>query len=332
MGTYHAILVPLDGSEFGERALPLAIELAQRNNARLELAMVHQPLQSFATAMEMPEVGAEYEAEARRRELEYLDQTAHQVATRNKIPVGSKLLQGSVVEALESHAHLAGIDLVVMSTHGRGAMGRFWLGSVADRLIRRLHLPVLVVRPSWQEDAPDAEIRRIVVPLDGSPLAETILEEAVRFGGTNAEYQLVSVVVPPVPLMDMVPVTGMPNTSALIPGLVRAAEDYLHRIAERVRKQCRFVSTHVVLANRVHEGLLEQVNLLGGDLIAIATHGAGGIKRLAIGSVTEKVVRGTPCPVLVLTPRVGNVKPQPTPAIEGEEEAVASCDFRSVGA
>src|SRR5262245_61440702 len=231
MGTYQAILVPLDGSEFGERAIPLAIDLAQRNNARLELAMVHQPLQSFATAMEMPEVGAEYEAEARRRELEYLDQTAHRVATRDKIPVGSKLLQGAVAEALESHAHLAGIDLVVMSTHGRGAMGRFWLGSVADRLIRRLHVPVLVVRPSWQEDAPDAEIRRMVVPLDGSALAETILDEAVRFGGTNAEYQLVSVVIPPVPLMDMVPVTGMPDTSALVPGLVKAAEDYLNRIA-----------------------------------------------------------------------------------------------------
>jgi nucleotide-binding universal stress UspA family protein len=57
MGTYHSILVPLDGSEFGERAIPLAVDLVRRNNARLELAMVHQPLQSFATAVEMPEVG-----------------------------------------------------------------------------------------------------------------------------------------------------------------------------------------------------------------------------------------------------------------------------------
>ncbi|HSE66706.1 MAG TPA: universal stress protein, partial [Gemmatimonadales bacterium] len=267
MGTYQAILVPLDGSEFGERAIPLATDLAKRNDARLELAMVHQPLQSFATAIEMPEVGAEYEAEAQRREQEYLDQTTHRLASSNTIRVSSRLLQGSVAEALESHAHLAGIDLVVMSTHGRGAMGRFWLGSVADRLIRRLHAPVLVVRPSWREDAPAAEIRRILVPLDGSPLAETIMDEAIRFGGNTAEYQLVSVVIPPVPLMDMVPMTGMPDTSALVPGLVKSAEDYLGRIADRVRKQCRFVSTHVVIANRVHEGLLEQANMLGADLI-----------------------------------------------------------------
>ncbi len=328
MGTYHSILVPLDGSEFGERAIPLAVDLARRNNARLELALVHQPLQSFATAMEMPEVGAEYENEARRREQEYLDQTTQRLASRHNIPVSSRLLQGSVAETLESHAQVSAIDLVVMSTHGRGAMGRFWLGSVADRLIRRLHIPVLVVRPSWQEDMPDAEIKRILVPLDGSPLAEAILEDAVRFGGDEAEYLLVSVVVPPVPLLDMVPVTGMPDTSALVPGLMKAAEGYLDRIAERLRSEGRRVSAHTVLADRVHEGLLEQANLFGADLITIATHGAGGIKRFAIGSVTEKIVRGTPCPVLVLTPQPGSLKPRPMPATESEGEPVTCCSVR----
>jgi len=328
MGTYHGILVPLDGSEFGERAIPLAVDLARRNNARLELALVHQPLQSFATAIEMPEVGADYEDEARRREQEYLDQTTKRLASRHKIPVSSRLLQGSVAETLESYALVSAIDLVVMSTHGRGAMGRFWLGSVADRLIRRLHIPVLVVRPSWQEDMTDAEIKRILVPLDGSPLAEAILEDAVRFGGDKAEYLLVSVVVPPVPLLDMVPVTGMPDTSALVPGLMKAAEGYLDRIAERLRSEGRRVSAHAVLGDRVHEVLLEQANLFGADLIAIATHGAGGIKRFAIGSVTEKIVRGTPCPVLVLTPQPGSLAPRPMPATESKEEPVTSCSMR----
>jgi nucleotide-binding universal stress UspA family protein len=272
--------------------------------------------------MEMPEVGAEYEGESRRREQEYLDQTTQRLASRQNIRVSSRLLQGSVAETLESYAQVSAIDLVVMSTHGRGAMGRFWLGSVADRLIRRLHIPVLVVRPSWQEDVPDAKIRRILVPLDGSPLAEAILEDAVRFGGDEAEYLLVSVVVPPVPLLDMVPVTGMPDTSALVPGLTKAAEGYLDRIVERLRSEGRRVSAHTVLADRVHEGLLEQANQFGADLIAIATHGAGGIRRFAIGSVTEKIVRGTPCPVLVLTPQPGSLKPRSMPATESGEEPV----------
>ncbi len=331
MGTYHTILVPLDGSEFGERAIPIAVELAQRNGARLELTLVHQPLQGFATAMEMPQVAAEYEAEARFRERAYLDQTAQRLGSQHNIPVTSILLEGSVAEAIESHVQSSAVDLVVMSTHGRGAMGRFWLGSVADRLFRRLHIPVLVVRPSWQEDMPDAEIKRILVPLDGSPLAEAILEDAVRFGSDEAEYLLVSVVVPPVPLLDMVPVTGMPDTSALVPGLMKAAEVYLDRIAERLRSEGRRVSAHPVLANRVHEGLLEQANLLGADLIAIATHGTGGIKRFAIGSVTEKIVRGTPCPVLVLTPQPGSLKPWPQRVTESAAEPVASCGLRPTG-
>ena len=328
MGTYHAILVPLDGSEFGERAIPLAVDLARQTLARLQLVMVHQPLQSFATAMELPEVGAEYEAEARLREQEYLDEKTRRVAIQDRVSVSSTLLQGSVADALESFVKSSGTDLVVMSTHGRGAMGRFWLGSVADRLIRRLHIPVLVVRPSWQEDMPDAEIKRILVPLDGSLLAEAILEDAARFGGDKAEYMLVSVVVPPVPLLDMVPVTGMPDTSALVPGLMKAAEGYLERIAERLRGEGRRVLAHAVLADRVHEGLLEQANLFGADLITIATHGAGGLKRFAIGSVTEKIVRGAPCPVLVLTPQPGSLKPRPVPATESEEEPVTGTSVR----
>jgi nucleotide-binding universal stress UspA family protein len=109
---------------------------------------------------------------------------------------------------------------------------------------------------------------------------------------------------------------------------MKAAEGYLERIAERLRSEGRRVSAHTVLADRVHEGLLEQANLFGADLITIATHGAGGIKRFAIGSVTEKIVRGTPCPVLVLTPQPGSLKPRPMPATESEEEPMTSCSVR----
>ena len=332
MGTYHTILVPLDGSEFGERAIPIAVQLAQRNGARLEVALVHQPLQGFATAMEMPQVGAEYEAEARFRERAYLDQTAQRLGSQHNIPVRSTLLEGSVAEAIESHVQTSAVDLVVMSTHGRGAMGRFWLGSVADRLMRRLHVPVLVVRPHWDDDTPESAGRRILVALDGSSHAEAILEQAMGFGGSEAEYLLVSVVEPPVPMMDMAPATALPDLAAIEAQLVKAAEAYLSRVVDRLRNKGRRASAHVVTAPRIPEALLEQAKRLDANLIAIATHGAGGLKRFALGSVTDKVVRGSPCPVLVFRPQPGSVKPWPQPVPQNAAEPVTSSGPRPTGA
>lgn len=313
MRTYRSILVPLDGSEFAEQALPLAVEMARQNGAILQVALVHQPLPAFAAAMELPMVEAELDTEARRREQEYLNLMVRRLGSEASLPVTSILLDGPVAEAIESQVQSSAADLVVISTHGRGAMGRFWIGSVTDRLMRRLCVPVMVVRPGVDGKALPIRVRRILVALDGSAFAETILEEAVGYGRAfGAEYALVSVVEPPLPVMDMVPLTAIPDTLTLERKLLGAAERYLTRIAEGLRAQGHVASAHAVAGTRVSETLLDQANRLGADMIAIATHGAGGLKRLALGSVTDQVVRGSLHPVLVLAPRKGAVKLEAT--------------------
>src|SRR5438067_676921 len=98
-----------------------------------------------------------------------------------------------------------GADLVVMTTHGRGPLGRLWLGSVADALVRDLAMPLLLVRP--QETAPDFKreplLKHLLLPLDGSPLAEQMLEPAVALGTLmEADYTLLRVIKPVVPIDD----------------------------------------------------------------------------------------------------------------------------------
>lgn len=303
MRTHRSILVPLDGSAFAEQALPLAVDLARRSGAILQVALVHQSLPAFAAGMEMPVMTAEFENDARLREQAYLDLVVNLLLREEKIRAASVLLDGFVAQAIESHVEATAADLVVISTHGRGAMGRFWLGGVTDRLMRRLSVPVLVVRPGANGKAPLPRARRILVALDGSPFAETILDEAVGFGSVfGAEYALVSVVEPLLPVMDMVPPFGNPDTVELERHLTERAERYLSRVVERLRCEGHVASAHVVKGVRVHEALLDQADSLGADIIAIATHGASGLKRLALGSVTDKVARESTHPVLVLKP------------------------------
>ena len=304
MRTCRSILVPLDGGAFAEQALARAVDLARRSGAILQVALVHQPLPGFALGVEMPAPNLEFEEDVRRREQAYLDLIVNRLVGEEKVRATSVLLEGLVAQEIESHVQATAADLVIISTHGRSGMGRFWLGSVTDQLMQRLEVPVIAVRPGPTGQAPPVRAQRILVALDGSPFAETILEEALNFGRIyRAEYDLVSVVEPPVPLMDLAPGVAM-DTVEIELRLVQRAERYLARVVANLCREGQIARAHVVKGARVHQTLLDQADRLGVDLIAIATHGLGGLKRLALGSVTDKVVRESTQPVLILRPKL----------------------------
>ena len=117
----------------------------------------------------------EVEANVLEQERAYLDGIVKRLASVSPVPVTSALVEGPVIaEMLNGHVVTTKADLIVMTTHGRGPLSRFWLGSVADELVRRATTPILVVRPQEKPAIFQAEavIRHILVPLDGSALAE----------------------------------------------------------------------------------------------------------------------------------------------------------------
>src|SRR5262249_28136727 len=156
-------------------------------------------------------------------------------------PVTTALLDGPVAEALQEHAQANGADLIVMTSHGRGPFSRFWLGSVADQLIRRSPIPLLIVhphegRPDW---AQDQRPLRVLIPLDGSALAEQVLEPALVLGRLmQAEYTLFRVV-ELLPQAGQDPLSYAPSVIAReeIEQLKVEARIYLGRVAERLREQ-----------------------------------------------------------------------------------------------
>ena len=297
---YRSILVPLDGSLFGESALPLAAAIARRVGAELQLVHVHEPgadrLLTFSTLDPVVE----------QAERAYLQSVAQRLAVLPGLTVVPLLFSGPVAEALEAHALTGGVGLLVIATHGHGPLSRFWLGSVADEMVRCAPIPVLLVRPVEAAPALEVEprVRRVLIPLDGSLLAEQILGPALALGGLmGADYILLRVV-QPVSVLGY-DLRGYPTGGAGPAGqraLEEQARDYLEGVAGRLRSSGRVVQTRVVTHTHVAAAIIDEARAGGTDLIALASHGRGGLKRLLLGSVADKVLRAVSLPVLVWRP------------------------------
>jgi nucleotide-binding universal stress UspA family protein len=307
----RSILVPLDGSAFGEHALPLAAWIARRAPAALQVVHVHQciPPSTVAGVVVMDDL----EITLRREERAYLDGVVRRLEDEATVPATAALLEGDVAQAVQTRAVAAGVDLVVLSTHGRGALGRFWLGSVADELVRHLPMPVLLARPG---EGPanlgsPPPLKQILLPLDGTPLAEQMIEPALTLGGLmGAAFTLLRVVKPAVRinyLPEGSTLEGMTDNyleriHAQQKQLHDEAQGYLDGVAARLRSRAVGVEARVVVEEQPAVGILRQARAHGADLIAMETHGRRGLSRLLLGSVADKVVRGGTLPVLLHRP------------------------------
>ena len=144
---FRSILLPLDGSPFAEHAIPWAAAIARKARARLRLALVHQSPPSPPVDQSGVRLYTKIELALRKSEREYLRRVAARIKAAGAMQLATATLSGPPAPALADYTREVGADLVVMTTHGRGGLQRAWLGSVADRLVRSLEVPVLLVRP-----------------------------------------------------------------------------------------------------------------------------------------------------------------------------------------
>jgi nucleotide-binding universal stress UspA family protein len=243
----------------------------------------------------------------RDQEKAYLNDIVKRIAAVSRCRICAKLLDGNVADAIREHAQARGADLIVMTTHGRGPFSRFWLGSAADQLVRRSSIPILLVHPS--EKAPELATkstpRRVVIPLDGSALAEQILDPAVSIGRLmGAGYTLLRIV-EPIMSVGYDPVTYAYEVvdERHLAQQKQEAQIYLDRVAERLRQQSLQVETHVRISHQPAVGILEYASNQEDSWIALATHGRRGLSRVLLGSVADKVIRGATIPVLISRPK-----------------------------
>jgi nucleotide-binding universal stress UspA family protein len=201
----------------------------------------------------------------------------------------------AIVDAAQRQA----ADLVVMSTHGRGGLGRWVYGSVADRVLRRMAVPVLLVpalaEPPRTTDGP----LRILVPLDGSPLAEEVLGQVRALAVTRgAELLLLRVVEPPVPLeVDGEGYVSLVQRDADL----AEAQRYLESVAGRLRAGGVVATTRALVEEAVPTIVATAADYRA-DLIAMATHGRSGLARVVLGSVAAGVLHRANTPLLLVRP------------------------------
>jgi len=291
---FHTLLVPIDGSPFSERALTLAVPIAQQHGASLVLTMAH-PLPSTTDGVAgMTIRNPVAERDVRQHLRQHLERVARRIATKYRVTTSTQFREGPTVDEIEQAAADASADLIVLTTHGRGGLSRMWLGGVTDALLRRATRPVLVTRTArkWTlTTANEPVFPRIIVALDGSPNSERALADSLRLVGDNPGH-LVLV------RAEDAAVASLTNT--WVAETIRALQaDYLEPIAATHRTRALQITTRAVVQSDAARAILDVAKEENAFMIAVATHGRTGFRRALLGSVADKVIRGASVPVLV---------------------------------
>jgi nucleotide-binding universal stress UspA family protein len=284
---FRTVLVPVDGSPLAEHALPWAVAAAGPGGA-VHLVHCHvppAPLLVEGVVIADPTL----DQTLRDSVADYLSGLVERVrAVAPSVRVDARNLDSEdpPADALAADVTETGSDLVVMATHGRGAFARFWLGSTTHELVRASPRPVLTVRPPEDATADLSArpaVERVVVPVDGSELAEAVLPAAKAFGAAfGASFTLL---------------------------LVRAKGDQLtvdeatlDRTAGELDDGRGVARVEVVERGSTAAAILEFVGADPKTVVALATHGRTGVQRLLHGSVADELIRKATGPVLVYHP------------------------------
>jgi nucleotide-binding universal stress UspA family protein len=297
---FKKIIVPLDGSATAEAILPFVEEIAKHTGAEIVLVTAVQQVGVWDAALTLQVLDRE-DASA----VQYLTEQAGKVAGKQR----SRVLRGDPAEAILRAAGEESADLIAISTHGRSGLARWLFGSTATKLLEAATVPVLFVRPKAGEDkgAPGPVVQKILVPLDGSDTAMSILHTVEAFAKAMGASLVLFHAVEPIAAypgfetQSVAAVTVLEEMQAQARQiLTRAMEDAKSRGVE---------ATMVVSLDSAVSGILHAADDQKVDLIAIGTHGRGGIGRAVLGSVADGVVRRSadvPCLVLRATEGTGS--------------------------
>jgi nucleotide-binding universal stress UspA family protein len=299
---YKRMIVPLDGSELAEGVLPYARSLARALEGPVTLLQVIDP--DIISAFTNPAHKRYFDnvaAGMKMNSADYLRKLAPSFAQPAKV---DQLVE--VGKAAETIVSKAGDDpgtLIAMATHGRSGFQRWILGSVAAKVLHATHNPLLLIRPR-EQSAPiheEARLKSIVVPLDGSELAASVLPLVMELAKKmQAEIILLRAYALPLSVYGFSDEDYVPNMDELNAQVRLEAKEYLERTVEELKGKGMEKVSSVVVEGLGAAEIIEFAQKTPGNLVAMCTHGRSGVGRWVMGSVTERVVQYSGDPVLVI--------------------------------
>ncbi len=265
---FKKIVVPLDGSAFAEHALPLAQILGRVYNAQLTIINVRT------------DESTEESSSDKAKLEEYLDHAAWQLK-QLQLPVATAIRSGSIAGEIKAMAHEIKADLIVMGTHGMPGLDRFYAGDVANKLIRILGTPLLLMRPTERWQSRTSRFKKLLVCLDGSEVAERVLRYVRTLARTfGSEIILLSV-----------PETEFEHSRL---------HEYLGNVQQALRER-GYQARSLVTGSGVVRTVLEVSASEKADLIMMTTHGRGRLEHEAsVGSVTDRIIDTANSPVFLV--------------------------------
>jgi len=295
---YRKVLIPLDGSAFAERVLAHVERLISSQDCELILLRVVVPSEHIVSPETVATLGTVDLSGLLEHAERYLAQIRGEMREMG-IRARTKVAQGDVASAVCDTADAQQVDLIAMTTHGRSGLGRWAYGSVADRVIRTANQPVFLIRPTT-EIPPDGGVRRILVPLDGSPLAERALAPATALAQDwGAEVLLLQAINPLTDLEFAMIYASWESPDTVYAHRQTAAERYLAEVQQNLRVAGVSSST-LVDEGHAADLILDTAEAEDVDAIVMSTHGRSGLSRWVYGSVADKVLREATCPLLLI--------------------------------
>jgi nucleotide-binding universal stress UspA family protein len=279
---FSRILVPLDGTPESNVALPAARTMAQATGASVYLLQVLESAESQASANEASDK---------------LKRVADELAGSG-LRVESAVRPGHAADQIVQQVHEQAAGLVIMRTRGQSGIQRAVMGSVAERLLSRSDVPIVMLRPGGRRMD---RIANLLVPVDGSPGGALALAHAVELAkATGAQIRLIEVVVPIV-FHSLAPDAGPVHYDpAWDEEALGAAQTYVDGMLTRLRESGVVADGEARSAPHIAESIVHGAGEHTSDLIVMSTHALTGLQRAVLGSVADEVVRTAGCPVLLL--------------------------------
>ncbi len=283
---YQKVLVPLDGSELAERAIPYAKAIAKSEGSEVILFTVSTNSERLDRPMKV-----------------YLDVNTKELESQ-KIKASAAIAYGNVAEEVIKFAEKHKTDLIIISTHGYSGIKRWMLGSVAEKILYGTCTPVLLIK-SRAHKTSEVKFKKVLAALDGSAFAETSIPYARELTkGTGGEVILLRIGEPPTLPADRSPAikpSWEEYRDMLMAEIKQQALEYL----EKVKANFKTVPVRVqVVMGQAADSILQVAQKEKVDLIAMTTHGRTGVSRWVYGSVATRIVGESLQPILLIRPSV----------------------------